>query len=806
MTSPHNGQRRRVANIAALVDNSPNGICVSQDERIVYVNAAWVRMFDAGSPTQVVGHPMAEFHPPQVLVAIQERFARVPETGDSSPAEYELPRTEGGVLRVQAVTTRMHWAGRPAFRTVLREVTTDGAVPAAVHYRAALIQHVSDAIIGITHDGVVTDWNPAAETIYGRTTEQVLGQRVADVIGADLDPAALVTAGGVAETRHRRVDGSTLAIRVSVAEMASGFVLVCADETAQRQAEHTHATVLDALSEGVLVISPTGLIESANPAASHILGVPREHLIGTPVHYWPLYDQAGMDVSRESGPTAPTRRTGRPRDNMVVRTRRGDGSDVWIALATRSLTPNGPGPHRVVASFTDITEARATHERLHRDATQDPLTGLANRTVLLEHLDATLTGQHPDWVTAVLFVDLDKFKVINDSLGHRLGDAVLTIVGQRLRQHVRRADLVGRLGGDEFVVLARRRSDTVEEIQALAEHLRQCLTEPIHIEDRRLHVDACIGITLASPGDSRTPDDILRDADVAMYQAKTHGRGRVAFFDVPLRQHMQHTLSLHQDLCEAIRRGQLWMAYQPIIDLGTGHTVAAEGLLRWTHPQHGPVPPQEFIPLAEHSDLIHHIGAHVLHTAFGEFAAFRTRYHYPLRLTVNLSARQLDDPRLPTTVHTALATTGLPACAVGLEITESTLMNDQAAAAHVLTALRHHGCTLAIDDFGTGYSSLAQLHQLPLDTLKIDRCFTAELGDTSGTEAIVSSTIAMAHALGLTVIAEGVETARQLAALRRLGCDQAQGYHLAHPAPIHQLTHAITAGKAPVGGFVSSSM
>jgi PAS domain S-box-containing protein len=246
-----------MADVAALVDTSPCGISVCQDERIVYANTACVRMFGAGSSAEMVGRLMADVHPPEALVAIQERCARLPVNGYTQPAVYELRRPDGSSLRVEAVSARARWAGRPAMRTILREVAGQGGVPAAVHYRAALVQHVSDAIIGTTRDGVVTEWNSAAERIYGRSQHEALGQRVADVVGADLNPATLIFAGGITDAVHRRADGTTLAVRVSVAEMASGCVLICADETARRRAEDNHATVLDALSEGVIVVSPS---------------------------------------------------------------------------------------------------------------------------------------------------------------------------------------------------------------------------------------------------------------------------------------------------------------------------------------------------------------------------------------------------------------------------------------------------------------------------------------------------------------------------------------------------------------------
>jgi diguanylate cyclase (GGDEF)-like protein len=453
---------------------------------------------------------------------------------------------------------------------------------------------------------------------------------------------------------------------------------------------------------------------------------------------------------------------------------------VWLSLTSRVLNPEDTCPTSVVTSFTDITARRAIGERLEHEASHDPLTELANRTLVLSRIGTALREAR---TTTVLFIDLDKFKVINDSLGHGVGDKVLRIAGERLRRGVGAEDLVGRLGGDEFVVVSTGLSDP-GEVRALAERLRESLTAPITISGRQLRIDASIGIVLTSAEDTRCPEDVLRDADVAMYQAKTLGRGRHEFFDVVLRERMQRRLRLDQDLRDALNSGdgQLWPAYQPLIDISTGRMVAVEALSRWTHPVHGVISPVEFIPLAEESDLINVLGTHMLRVTTRELARRREQLGLDIHLKVNISTRQLDDPGLVPAVRDALVSTGLPPHTLCLEVTESALMRDPVAATAVLRALRELGVRLAIDDFGTGYSSLAQLQRLTLDTLKIDRSFVTGLGESADSEAIVTSIIAMAHAVDLTVVAEGVEHVGQLEILRRLGCDQAQGFYLGKPA------------------------
>ncbi|WP_410562089.1 EAL domain-containing protein [Amycolatopsis sp. cmx-4-61] len=765
--------------LAELVELGPDAICVHEHGVLTYANRAALEAFAARSADEVVGRRFTDFVAEDARAALLGKLAELTNPGQAGePVEVLMSRLDGSKFAVETVLVRL---GGAAYQVVMRDITAKKAAADALRYQAALVSHVSDALIATTGEGVVTSWNPAAEAVYGWTAAEAVGRRASELVGAPLDLPAIRRGGGVAEAVHRRRDGAPLAVRVSAAEMHDGYVLVCADETARRRAERNYRTVVASLDEGVLVMGATGLIEAANPAACRILGVAEADLIGVPCHTLTLFTESGQWIPPDEMPSVQTRRTGVTHNGLVVRLRRPDGRDVWVSLTSRLLDADDPAAMAVVTSFTDITETRAISAQLAYDATHDPLTRLANRTLVLGRLDARERG-----AVTVLFLDLDKFKVINDSLGHSVGDQVLRIVGERLRRGSGREDLVGRLGGDEFVVVTAEVTDPAE-VRALAEHLRAALAEPIGVLGRQLHLDASIGVVLVGRDDRRSAEDLLRDADVAMYQAKALGRGRHHFFDVGLRERMQRRLRMEQDLRDAVHEGQLWPAYQPVVDLRTGEMVAVEALLRWTHPRHGAISPAEFIPLAEESDLINVIGKEMLRATTRELAGRRVRQGLDLTLKVNLSTRQLDDPHLVPAVQDALASTGLPASALCLEVTESALMRDQEAAGEVLAALRSLGVLLAIDDFGTGYSSLAQLRRLTLDTLKIDRSFITGIAESRDAEAIVTSIIAMAHAVDLTVIAEGVESADQVELLRRLGCDQAQGYHLGRPVPAAEL-------------------
>ena len=780
--------RRELADLAdryrLLIELSPDAIAVHQDGKLTYVNPAASRFSDVESPNDMLGRPITDFVAPESIPGMAHRLAQLTVPGATSePSEAMFLRSDGTTYPMEVVSVRTTWAGRPAYQVIMRDISAQRAAEAALRYQAALVEHVSDAIIATDGAGRVTSWNPAAEAIYGLSAAETQGRLVSELVAAPLDPAAVVAGGGVVQAVHRAADGGALTVRVSAAEMDGGYVLVCADETARRRAEQQYSTVVASLDEGVLVIGPSGRVMSANPAAERILGAPESALLGATAADWAVYDEFGRRLPPSDYPTARLRRTGVRQQARVLRVVRRDGREVWLSVSGRALNPEDAGFTSYVVSFTDISERRAIAERLEHDATHDPLTGLANRTLVLDKLTALRGLGHSS--AAVLFIDLDKFKVINDSLGHAVGDSVLKICGERLRRSVRRGDVVGRLGGDEFVVLAPDVHGE-PEVRALAESLRDTLTRPVSVYGRKLHVDASIGIVLATAADQRASEELLRDADVAMYQAKTLGRSRYEFFDVELRMRLQRRLRLEQDLRDAVQHGRLWAAYQPVVDLRTDEIVAVEGLLRWTHPVHGPISPTEFIALAEESDLINLLGAHILRETTRELAG-RRKQGVQADLKINLSTRQLDDTGLVRAVESALHTTGLPPSALCLEITESALMRDSALAGETLAALRNLGVRLAIDDFGTGYSSLAQLQKLTLDTLKIDRSFVSRLGESADAEAIVTSIIAMAHAVKLTVVAEGVETKEQLELLRELGCDQAQGYYFGKPAPAHEL-------------------
>ncbi|MGH9047223.1 MAG: putative bifunctional diguanylate cyclase/phosphodiesterase [Acidimicrobiales bacterium] len=425
-------------------------------------------------------------------------------------------------------------------------------------------------------------------------------------------------------------------------------------------------------------------------------------------------------------------------------------------------------------------QTRLTHQALH-----DALTGLPNRVLFLERLAQSVESAARRSIhSAVLFIDIDRFKAVNDIAGHAAGDQLLIGVARRLREVLRPADTVARLGGDEFVVLCENLYDVQREAVAIADRICATLSEPFSASGNELFTSASIGVAFVRPGDD--PHVLVARADSAMYMAKQRGRSRWEIYHPDFDERTTRRAELINGLHRAIERQELVLHYQPVKDLGTGAVVSMEALVRWQHPTLGIVAPTEFIPLAEETGLIDQIGAWVLNEACTQCAAWRAEGHDTVDVAVNVSGRQLEDKGFAAGVERVLVSTGLPASALSLEVTESVIVTEGSVGHEVLEDLQRIGVRLAIDDFGIGYSSLSYLAKLPVHSLKVDRTFIAGLG-TAQDSSIVAAMVELAHKLGLEVVAEGVETEVELHQLREAKCDEAQGFLLGRPAPLASL-------------------
>lgn len=531
---PHNGlaeQRYR-----RLVDHSPNMICVHESGRVVYLNPVGFKLMAATSHERIIGRPITEFVHPDSIPAMMARLAGVREVGDASqPSEAVLLRLDGTTLDVEVVSVLTVWEGRPAYQVTFRDLTSQKAAQDILRFQAALVNHVSDAIIAITFTGIVTSWNPAAEAIYRRPAAHALGLPIGEVVGARLDPRAIIAQGGVLHTTHHAADGTALAVRVAVATMDNGFVLMCSDHTALRRVERHFQTVVASLDNGLIVLGSDGdHIESVNPAALRILGISDRNILYDPERRAAalrLYDGEGGPLDPGDGPVCEFLRSHTPQTGRIFGIDRpSDGARIWISANCRPLNPDDPEDASKLLSLTDITAQRHASQQLAHEAAHDTLTGLPNRAHVLARIDEHIRCGHPnEALAAVLFIDLDDLKTINDSLGHCVGDAVLQTAAQRLRAALRSHDLVGRFGGDEFVALICGQI-TKSALDSLAARLHAMLAEPVQVGGNALAIGVSIGIVRMDPNDCRDREQVLRDADMAMYAAKDSGGGTTCYF------------------------------------------------------------------------------------------------------------------------------------------------------------------------------------------------------------------------------------------------------------------------------------
>lgn len=457
------------------------------------------------------------------------------------------------------------------------------------------------------------------------------------------------------------------------------------------------------------------------------------------------------------------------------------GADVWVLQSASLVRDTEGSPQHFIFQIQDITERKQAEEHIHHAAFHDALTNLPNRILLTDRLSVAVerAKRNPDYQFAVLFIDLDRFKIVNDSLGHQYGDQLLIEVAGRLRTSVRAVDTVARLGGDEFAILLDG-IEGVENAAPTAERIQEQLTSPFTLFGQEVFISGSIGIAFSRSG-YNSPDDILRDSDAAMYRAKSNGKARHEIFDQTMHARAMEQLQLENDLRRAVERHEIEVHYQPIVSLASTEIRGFEALARWPHPQRGYVSPVEFIRIAEETGLIIVLGLEVLREACRQTAAWQARFplNSSLTISVNLSPRQLKQPDLVEQVEAVLQDTGLRPECLRMEITESLVMENPDTAARILDRLKQLGVQLSLDDFGTGYSSLSYLHRFPFDILKIDRSFVSR--NDQGSVKIIKTILMLAAELNLTVVAEGIETEQQLEQLRTLNCAYGQGYFFSRP-------------------------
>jgi len=682
-----------------------------------------------------------------------------------------------------------------------RQADACGACSEALQRQGQILDQINDSVITMDLAGFITGWNKGAERLFGYSAAEAQGRNIlflyADENSEDILFHDAFTDHGSREmeVRRRRKSGEVFWASLSLSLIRDehnhptgiiGYLTDITDRLAAEERLHLNARIFEQADEGIVITDAEERIVSINAAFSRITGYEAHEVLGQTPR---LLKSGHHDAAFYRDMWSRILTTGSWQGEIWDRRKNGDEYPKWASIAA---VKNSQGAiTHYFSIFTDITERKRAEERIHYLAYYDPLTDLPNRSLVMKLIDQALAEARRNRLHgALLFVDLNRFKNINDTLGHAVGDQLLKEAAQRFRTALRTEDVVARIGGDEFIValfdITRR-----EHAGIVAQKLLGALDDPFLIEDHELRVSASIGISVY-PQDGFDTDKLVRFADVAMYRAKQAGGGHL-YYSLEMNQRSLERLQIEAGLRRALDRNELLLHYQPKVDAFSGAITGGEVLVRWQHPERGLVPPNDFIPIAEETGLIIRLGTWVIEAACAQARAWRDAGLTVPRLAINVSAREFSS-HLPGRIAAVLARHRLPAGQIELEITESMLMHSTGKVVEVMDAFHTMGVSLALDDFGTGFSSLSYLKRFPIDTLKIDRSFVTDIPDDPNDCAIAGAIVSMAKQLQHRVVAEGVETPDQLAFLTSIGCHEYQGYLFSKPLPVAEFEALLRAG------------
>ncbi|MBX3651800.1 MAG: EAL domain-containing protein [Burkholderiales bacterium] len=668
--------------------------------------------------------------------------------------------------------------------SISRERTT--ALAAARQETQRILESIDDAFYAVDGDWRFTYLNPQAEKLLHRPDGELLQKNLWEEF-----PEAV---GGEFHRQFQQARARQESVRfveyypplqtwfeVTACPHDQGLSVFFRNvnhRRAREEALRLRERALEASANAIIItdqLQPDQPIIYVNPAFERITGYTADEAIGRNCRFLQGSDRNQVDLEKLRA-LLKDGEEGR----VVMRNYRKNGDLFWNELYLAPVRDDRDRITHYVGVLSDITDSKKYQLELERRATHDLLTGLANRGLLMDRIQlAVMQAKRRTQKVAVLFIDLDGFKNINDGFGHGTGDQVLKLTGNRLAANIRQGDTAARLGGDEFVIVLNDQ-ERVEDISDAVQRIMDAVLRPIPIRQQEITLTCSIGISVC-PDDSEDPDELLKFADIAMYKAKEEGKNTSRFYTRGMNDAIVRKVTLTNNLRRALERQEFQLHYQPQVDLGSGALLGAEALIRWQHPQYGLVSPAQFIPLAEQSGQIVQVGEWVLRAACEQAMAFTAAGLPPLTMSVNLSARQMRDENLVRLIRRTLEETGLPAARLELEITESMVMSDISRSAEILKAIKGLGVRIAMDDFGTGYSSLSYLKRFPIDRLKIDQSFIRDITTDASDAALTRSIIALAHNLGIRVLAEGVETGAQREFLVEAGCDEAQGYFFGKP-------------------------
>jgi diguanylate cyclase (GGDEF)-like protein/PAS domain S-box-containing protein len=778
----------------AMLENIGDAFfAVDRDWRIIYANRKAASFVDI-EIGDALGLPLLEVAPALEGSSLMDCYRRAMASGQPGIVEACWGPT-GDWVEARAYPTPDGLS--VYFHDITEKRRATEAVRKSEQRFRNLFQQAGDSILITDRELRIIAANGRACAHFGYREEEMIGLSARAIDSGFAYGPRLLESLRQGQTHllrmtKRRKDGSTFPAEVHVSRFEDGdqefFQAIIRDltdrEEAERQlreSEQRFREVIEMTPAGYVVANAEGRILDVNPALCALSGYPRETLVGSRLaHLFEAFPWDQLEPGQQGHATV---------QGFDAVLRHAGGHTLHVLLNGSTRCDADGRLESITGLLTDITGRKQAECRLQELATHDTLTGLPNRALLHDRLQHMVETCAPGQAVAVMFLDLDRFKEVNDSFGHDHGDVLLCEVAARLRRILRPADVVARLGGDEFVVAAACTGGGAvagRPAARIAAKLLEALTVPVTVGNQDVVVGASIGISMY-PRDAATRELLFQTADTAMYRAKAEGRNRYRFFEPEMTVAARARMALELSLRPALAREEFELHYQPRVDLRSMAVVGMEALIRWRHPQQGMVPPQQFIGIAEETGLINPIGRWVLREACRQTRRLLDEFGRPIRVSVNVSARQLAQPGFVAEVREALADAGLAPSSLELELTESALIDDLERTAAMLAELQALGVKLAVDDFGTGYSGLAYLRRLPIDVLKLDRSFVLQDDGRISAFDFVKAFVDMAHALQMSVVAEGVETAEVLDFLRAASCDEAQGYLLGRPLPLAEL-------------------
>ncbi|MEZ5426035.1 MAG: PAS domain S-box protein [Pyrinomonadaceae bacterium] len=786
------------------VTDSASDAIITIDTRnvILFANEACRKVFGYQAE-ELVGQNLSILIPPRLQEAHLEGMKRFLKTRKKSIAWHsvEVPalHRDGNEFLVEISFGEYNSDGNKIFTAIIRDITERKRVQEAIRKSEEyqnLFKLANDSIIIFEPESQeILDVNDQACKKYGYPREEFIGMKMGQISGnpenTEDAPSDLLSprTPGAFEAVHFKKDKTpiNLLVNYSLIEFQEKEAVLSINRDissmvranrALRESEYKFRTLIESMNEGVLELDRESNILFVNEYFCRMVGYSRSELVGKNASLL-LFDEENRRIFRKKG----ERLLKGFSEKYEVKIKTKFGETIWSLVGATPIFENEGRITGSMSVHTDITERKQSEQKLLYTALHDALTGLPNRIFLKEHLQQATNretrNESPEF--ALLFLDFDRFKVINDSLGHLEGDNLLIKFARRLESCVRPGDIIARLGGDEFTVLVEKISG-IEDVLAVVERIQNSLKDPFILNDRKIYITTSIGIALSSSS-YRKAEEILRDADIAMYRAKESGKGRYEVFSEDMHEKADRRLQLETEMRLALERREFRVHYQPIVELGTRRIIGFEALLRWVHPVRGMVSPADFIPIAEENEMIIEIGDWVLAESCRQMREWHLSNpdYAELSISVNLSCKQFRRENLAERVSEILSETGLDPRHLKLEVTESHLMENIENAIQIMQRLRDLGVQLSIDDFGTGYSSLSYLHHLPINYLKVDRSFVGRMHLGRENSEIVRTIVMLAKILDFEVIAEGVETEQQAGLLRELQCSFGQGYLFSKP-------------------------